>query len=457
LNTDKIRVCVLAEAEIGGTGKAATIYAAELISRGYEVDYLAAEGPRSAFLKSRGVRSLDPGKSDTDLYDYMTRYRPQVIHQHVPGYPTDNRLYRALRRVHFGKRPKIIETNVFGRLEDPEGDDLIDFRMFVSMASAAQSFQRAGIKDPMAFLNRHTVLYNPVLPAKRMELTERRQFRSQLGVTDDNVLVVRVGRPGHKWNSWECKAHASARKDVPQLCLFLMEPPTWLTRKIEQGKFGRGIIVHRETSEFDWLDQVYASADVMIHASDWGESFGYTIAEGMVAGLPVITRSTPWGDNAQVELVNNDRTGFVCWSVPEMARRLVELGQDSVLRVKMGSAGAKRIVELSDIKNETDILEEVIHHVLGDRPLSKIKTRNEELTEFCRKFPARERATSVRSPLSFTDFASASIYRTYRCARSGARAVIDRIKRHQVGWHPHQDGAPRLGKRPRLIPFSTDA
>jgi glycosyltransferase involved in cell wall biosynthesis len=447
LNTDKIRVCVLAEAELGGTGKAATIYAAELVSRGYEVDYLAAEGPRSAFLKSRGVRRLDLGKSDTDLYDYIIRYRPQVIHQHVPGYPTDNWLYRALRRVRFGERPKIIETNVFGRLEDPEGDDLIDFRMFVSMASAAQSFRRAGIKDPVRLLERHTVLYNPVLPAKRIELTERRQFRGRLGVTDDNVLVVRVGRPGHKWTPWECKAYAIAKRDAPQLRLFLMEPPQSIALKIERGTFGTGIIVRKETSEFDWLDELYASADLMIHASDWGESFGYTIAEGMAARLPVITRSTPWGDNAQVELVNSDETGFVCCSVLEMARRLVELGQDPVLRGKMGTAGAKRIAELSDVRNETDILEEVIQYFFSDRPLCKVKARNEQLAEFYRKFPARERATSAHSPLSFMDFTSASIYRAYRSARSNARAIVDRINRRQIAWHPSKRRFRTAGAR----------
>src|SRR5262249_8875274 len=145
--------------------------------------------------------------------------RPQLIHQHVPGYPTDNQLYRVLRRLRSGERPKVVETNVFGRFEDPESDELISFRMFVSMASAAQAFRRARIKNPIRLLNRHTVLYNPILPAQKVEPAVRKQFRRRWGVSDSEVLAVRVGRPGHKWSSWECKAYALAKRNAPQLRL----------------------------------------------------------------------------------------------------------------------------------------------------------------------------------------------------------------------------------------------
>jgi len=436
LNTEKIRVCILAEAGIGGTGKAATIYAAQLASRGYDVDYIATEGPRTAFLNSRGVRSLNPAKSDDDLYNYITRDRPQVIHQHVPGYPTDNRLYRVLQRVRFGERPKIVETNVFGRLEDPEGDELVDFRLFVSAASAAQSFRRARIEDPTTLLDRHAVLYNPVLPARDIEPSARRQFREHLGISNGEILAVRIGRPGHKWSSWECKAYALAKRNARQVRLFLMEAPRWLTCKIEQGKFGDGIILQRETSDFAWLEKLYASADLMTHASDWGESFGYTIAEGMAAGLPVITRSTPWGDNAQVELVKHEETGFVCWSVPEMARRLIELSESASLRRKMHAAGKERIAKLGNVENETDVLEEVIKHLLYDHSLSKVAARNQKLLGYCRDFRTFETAARKSFPHHPFEFASASIYAAYRSARSDARAIVDRLNRRQIGWSP---------------------
>lgn len=424
-----IRICVLAEAELGGTGKAATIYATQLVNRGYDVDYLTAKGPRTEFLKLNRVRVIDAANSDADLYDYIVQNRPNIIHQHVPGYPVINHLYPALKRLPEKKRPKLIETNVFGRLEDPNGEKAVAFRMFVSMASAAQAFRRAHIADLLQSLNRHSVLYNPVLPSRAIHPADRNDFRTELGVSEREVLAVRVGRPGHKWASWECQAHSIARKKIPHLRLLVMEPPQWLTNHIECGDFGDGIIVRKETSDFDWLEQLYASADLMIHASDWGESFGYTIAEGMAAGLPVITRSTPWCDNAQVELVRNRTTGFVCWSVPEMARRLADLSGNQDERERMGSAARERILALADVNDEGEILNEVIQHIVMGRSLSKITERNARLLDFTKYFPRLERDTSESFKKHPLDFTIGSFYAGYRCLRSSVRAMGTRAGR----------------------------
>jgi hypothetical protein len=54
-----------------------------------------------------------------------------------------------------------------------------------------------------------------------------------------------------------------------------------------------------------------AASDVMIHYARYGESFGYAIAEAALAGLPVIAQATPWGDNAQAELIRDGQTGFI--------------------------------------------------------------------------------------------------------------------------------------------------
>src|SRR5262249_51310547 len=247
-----------------------------------------------------------------------------------------------------------------------------------------------------------------------ISLTAREQFRRDLGITTDEILAIQVGRAGHKWASWECEAYAIARKQAPGLRLFLMEPPAWLACKIEAGQFGNGIIVQKESSNFAWLEKLYASADLMIHSSDWGESFGYTIAEGMAAGLPVITRSTPWCDNAQVELVRNNVTGFVCWSVPEMARRLVELANSESQRSQMGAAASERIQRLANIDEEVNILEEIIKNCLQNTETPRISRRNAQFLAFFDHFKQLENATSEKFMNAPITFASASLYAYYR-------------------------------------------
>jgi glycosyltransferase involved in cell wall biosynthesis len=427
------RVAVVANAGLGGTEKAATIYAIELAARGYEVDYLTSAGPRTGFLNSHGVKVVDEASSDVDLYNYIKRSRPHLIHQHVPGYPTCNRLYKALGRLEPDQRPKVIETNVFGRLEDPESEQFVDFRLFISMASAAQAFRRARIQNIQRLLDRHTVVYYPVLPPKKFDSAARTEFRRHLGVAESEVLAVRVGRPGHKWATWECEAYAVAKKTVPELRLFVMEPPRNLVNKITSGRFGAGIIVRRETSDFAWLEQLYASADLMIHASDWGESFGYTIAEGMAAELPVITRSTPWCDNAQVELVKNRQTGFVCWSVPEMARRLMELASNETKRREMGTAAQQRILSLANPEKETDLLEAGIAFCLHNKVSPKLVERNAQLLKFTKQFARLERATSELRSQHPVDFAVASLYSCYRTLRAKLRAILNCWQRRSKG------------------------
>ena len=426
---NSIRVSVIANAGLGGTEKAATIYATKLAARGYQVEYLTSDGPRAKFLASHDVNVLDVGDSDVDLYNHIKRNRPHLIHQHVPGYPTCNRLYKALGRLAGDQRPKIIETNVFGRLEDPEGEQFVDFRLFISMASAAQAFRRARIKNIERLLDRHTVVYYPVSAPSKIAEKERTQLRRELGVSGEEVLAVRVGRPSHKWAAWECEAYAVAKKTVPKLRLFLMEPPYTLKSKIDSGQFGTGMIVRKETSDFAWLEKLYASADLMIHASDWGESFGYTIAEGMAAELPVITRSTPWCDNAQVELVRNNETGFVCWSIPEMARRLVELSSNETIRRKMGAAAQQRILSMANPEKETDILEAAISFCLDNKISSMVADRNAHLLEFINRFAALERDTSELSSQHPIDFAGASLYSYYRGFRADVRAILNYCQR----------------------------
>jgi hypothetical protein len=304
------------------------------------------------------------------------------------------------------------------------------------MASAAQAFRRAGSHPTAETLGRQTVLYYPVSPPENSVSTidklTRRSFRAELNVKEDEILAVRIGRPGHKWAAWECEAHAIVRRRSPRLRLFLMEPPLRLAAEIGRGKYGDGIIVRKETSDFAWLEKLYASADLMIHASDWGESFGYTIAEGMVAELPVITRSTPWCDNAQVELVANNQTGFVCWSVPEMARRLCDLASDKQLRQQMGTAARKRILQLADVHSEIDILDEVICQLKCGKELSSVRSRNEQLINFSRRFADLERETSERLSDHPFDFAVGSLYSGYRTTRTKLRSIVDRLQRRKL-------------------------
>jgi hypothetical protein len=81
----------------------------------------------------------------------------------------------------------------------------------------------------------------------------------------------------------------------------------------------------------------------MLHYARYGESFGYALAEAALAGLPVIVQSTPWGDNAQAELIGDGRTGFLVNDYPSARRALARLAADPAFARNVAEAAAKDI------------------------------------------------------------------------------------------------------------------
>ena len=419
-------ILIIAGAGIGGTEKCATIFAKLLHKRGYKVGYIASPGPRLYELEKEGVTTFRPTTDPVVLAEIIKSFGATIIHQHVPGYAFNNTLYRSLDILK-NKQIKLIETNVFGRIEDAEGWEKVDFRMFISSASAVQAFKRAGLTEKDNLLSRHTVVYYPMLADfKQFNNIDSQAFRSELGVSEDEILFFRIGQPSIKWTLWEYEAYKLIKKKVPNARFLMMEPPENLWKKIEKEANHLGIILKKTTNDFNWLNRLNHAADISLHASAFGESFGYTIAEAMYGKKPVITRSTPWGDNAQVELVHNGITGFVCMNVGEMARRAIELSQDKILRTKMGEAARKRIIKISDPECETDVLQAVIKFVTDGSNIEALKKRTIEVVEFSRTFKKREYCFSehfLNHPFEKT---LSGIFLLYKCTRGYIRNIKGR-------------------------------
>jgi hypothetical protein len=148
----------------------------------------------------------------------------------------------------------------------------------------------------------------------------------------------------------------------------------------------------------------------------------------MQHSLPVITRSTPWCDNAQVELVEHGVTGYVCNSHAGAAEGLLRLAADPIRRRLFGAASVERIDLLSNINHETDLLEEIIRQLVLGEPLREITQRNHQLLQFQPTFAARERRV-LESELPGLKIAhwrgiSYGAYRTLRSQIGQLKAVF---------------------------------
>ncbi len=320
--------------------------------------YSPADGPRGKLLRQAGIDTF----IGTDLLALLKKLRPHIVHIHRAGWTQPG----MLRPFKLANIPVLVETNIFGHHDpSPEGT-LIDRHLFVSHFCAKRFEQ---VNSIPANKPKYSVLYNPVdtdffsnncaadrdFPANsfgRISRSDKGKW-SSLALTFLPILKNLVSEnkiPAFHYNIIggipEAEKYVSDNH-LDELVHFL--PP---------------ILTDKEISQF------MNSISFLAHANDTGESFGLVIAEAMAAGLPVITHPCDGlRDNAQLELVDHGKTGFIANNAqeyaeavrflmthPEEARILGENGRSKATRLFKAQNIAKKLeqiyLELLEMKKD---------------------------------------------------------------------------------------------------------
>jgi len=346
--------------ESGGTEKAACRWARGLKKRNHDVTVLAlADGPRRAELEAAGVPLKVIHCEAQAIAAGLREAAPEVIHAHVPGQPQPGDVLGDA----FKLLPKIpvVQTNVFGRLENPREDAWTDFRLFVSWTSCVQAARRSYRKLDGNFFRRASVAVYPLDPAESPAAAETAVFRRQLGVADDEVLFGRLSRPDPvKWTNLALAAFQKALQKNRKLKLLLREPPPAVAEKLRASPDARHFIILPVTPDAGELRRTVSALDVVLHTSHLGESFGYGLAEPMSLGRPAITHSVPWYDQAQIELARHGECGFVACTPAAMAEAILKLAGDAGLRARMGAQARAHIRTLANPDTSVARLEAIL-------------------------------------------------------------------------------------------------
>jgi glycosyltransferase involved in cell wall biosynthesis len=120
---------------------------------------------------------------------------------------------------------------------------------------------------------------------------ERRSAREKLGLGDDDLVALYLGRLDYPKNeSWLVDLAATTKSSLPRLRILLGgDGPNEnaVRKRVEQEKLGQRVLVlgHREP-----LPLLHA-ADALLLASE-REGFSYACAEAMCAGVPVLRTRT---------------------------------------------------------------------------------------------------------------------------------------------------------------------
>jgi molybdenum cofactor biosynthesis enzyme MoaA len=84
-------------------------------------------------------------------------------------------------------------------------------------------------------------------------------------------------------------------------------------------------------------------------------------------GKPVIANSTPWQDQAQIELVRHGECGFIASTPKTIAEAISKLANDAELRTRLGKNAQTNIRALADPEESTNRLEAALEAVASGR------------------------------------------------------------------------------------------
>ena len=357
---------------LGGTEKAAGIWALRLAQDPafQQVRILSlSDGPRRKEWEKAGleVQVVDAGKIPQALGG------TDVIHAHAPGFPhAGDVLGEALARV--GKKIPVVQTNIFGKLENPKEEAWTDFRLFISWTSCVQAARRSRRKLDEDFFRHQSVASYSVEPWTEAQIvrlkTQAQMARKSWGLESHHVLFGRFSRPEpNKWTPMVLEAFFQAHRKNPSIRLLLREPPpqvasslnykqlaTW----VETPNPNRPVLLMPATPDGWDLAVSQAACDAILHTSSIGESFGYGIAEAMAVAKPIITHSVPWYDQAQLELVRQGQTGLVASVRGTMLKAILQIASNPEYRQTLGEAAQSHIEKLADSTISTQRLAQAI-------------------------------------------------------------------------------------------------
>lgn len=213
----------------------------------------------------------------------FSEFNLDILHTHRSG--EDHWLLPNLDKV--VRKYKIVETNFHGKLETPA-----DFRIFPS--NAVMKWNRI----PKS--TNHAVIPNAILAPLSSE-----SFRIELGLDESTVILGRLARADDSvFSPTLLRAYIKLKKKSPLALIWVgasEQAKRWAS------KLGAADVI--------WVDPVknpeivskwMNTFDIFCHFNKLGETFGNTVAEAMIHGLPVVSLAgSPFYPQAQKEVLGS--------------------------------------------------------------------------------------------------------------------------------------------------------
>lgn len=322
---------VVCNLDKGGTQRTAQNFCEAYACLGHDSRLIAlyGDGPRLQELQELGIR-VWVGFSD-EVKQEIQHWKPEVIHLHSLRLQEQD-VY-TLRNLCV--EAEFVETNVFSVPSAYSGVLKCSFQLSVWCRYLYLS--RGGAKDNCP------VVPNPVKVKSFFRAPDEDclRFREKYGIPAGDFVFGRVGQSYYgKWSLYLIDLFERFyRQESRNASLLLVNPPQEILKYLEGKDISSKVVVIREINGDDELRSCYSTIDVFLHIANQGESFGLVLAESLLCETPVITLNTPWGDNAQSEVVGNNVGGLCANTIPEFYQMMKKLYSDRQLIRNLGARG----------------------------------------------------------------------------------------------------------------------
>ena len=321
---------------LGGTEKMLATCAQAVDRERFDVHVVAARegGPREAELRAAGIEVAVAGGDVRGLADRLRGTDVVHVFRHGIAEPLVPAACREAGVAH------LVEENIFGAHDRSPDERAFAVHLFMSKFCLLRYRSELGAV-PADFHRRHRVLSAPIEIARlRAHAPGRAEARRLLGLDPDRPVVGRVGRADdRKWRRMVVDMVPHLLRLVPDAQVLLVGATEAKVRRLRRlGVLDRCTLVE-PTLDPVRLAASYAALDVLVHGAEIGESQGLVLGEAMALGVPVVTSSTPWADNAQVEFVEHGRSGWYASHPRPFAEAVADLLGDPGRREAFGAAG----------------------------------------------------------------------------------------------------------------------
>jgi glycosyltransferase involved in cell wall biosynthesis len=327
---------------LGGTERTAQTFAEayKRLNNDSKVLYLDIYNDREERLMNQGIECYKFVNED-NIYKIIT-WNPDLIHIHSHGITdTDLKNLNFL----FNRKYKIVEQNVFAY---PSNLSLkVNTSYQLSNWCLWQFTNRSNNKLPIST----AIIPNAtdINAFKRANDLNILNFKNENKIDISKIIIGRVGQPYiGKWSTRLIDIFYDLIKIKSNIHLLLVLPPIEIKERINFLNLNNHVTILERIQGDDNLSIIYSAIDIFTHITEQGESFGNVLAESMLCETPILTLSTPWGDNSQCEVVGHLIGGCVCLSVTAFKSTLLMLIKDSKFRIELGKNARKRIINEFD-------------------------------------------------------------------------------------------------------------